>query len=540
MSGSTFNETGQMNVSLTAFTLNRSDTKMSELNQTYDVLSLGICVEVHNASLDEVVVLSQCLVNETLISALGTAYEAQKVVVSNMQNIPVDWACPNGTLKYPRNLNLTVDDSTTYFFETYSTIFNLENIGFELQTFPTENSTPVLLQVATCDNAWPIRCHRRGYIYLNASDFTASNDSLVINNTTETFHDSQFVVFDNGSAIVCSVYNFSYTIRVASFAMMKDYLLEGTVCLVTLSVSMASLVAVLVTYSLLPQLRNVPGVIVMSHSGALLGSQAFMLLAVYPRGWLCLLHSLLIHALVLSSFLWKSVLSFDLLLMLRLKSIESSSHASRTRMLNCYGVVGWVLPAVLVLICWLLDHFEVYDIHYGSTASGTCWLGSISANLYLILVPLGLSWFFNVVCFTIALLLIHRSGVKFRGKAARSKVQRARDRRRLMVSARISMLMGGAWVLCFAAAAVDMDELWLAHSALNGAQGVYLLICFVFKPRVLVMLRDRLSCQKEEARASTAREMTTTITSSSLSAVNTAVDDVSVASGHVYPLAAKA
>jgi hypothetical protein len=60
-----------------------------------------------------------------------------------------------------------------------------------------------------------------------------------------------------------------------------------------------------------------------------------------------------------------------------------------------------------------------------------------------------------------------------------------------MAYARISLLMGTTWILCFVAAALDVDELWLAHIVLNGSQGVYLLLCFVCKRRVLLMLRDR-------------------------------------------------
>jgi hypothetical protein len=47
----------------------------------------------------------------------------------------------------------------------------------------------------------------------------------------------------------------------------------GSLAVTTLTLSMASLVLLLVVYFLLPQLRNVPGVIVMSYSSSLLVSQ---------------------------------------------------------------------------------------------------------------------------------------------------------------------------------------------------------------------------------------------------------------------------
>jgi hypothetical protein len=39
-----------------------------------------------------------------------------------------------------------------------------------------------------------------------------------------------------------------------------------------------------------------------------------------------------------------------------------------------------------------------------------CWLGTLRAGLYLVMLPMGLAWLFNIVCFVLALHLIRQSG----------------------------------------------------------------------------------------------------------------------------------
>ena len=491
-----------------------SSANGSKLNRGTFLLSLRVDLVVRYGSLSGVVLLSESLTNKTVEFARGSELLPQTVVVSNLLVGQDNQACPNSTTKHLRNQTLKIDDADAYFLQTQTTFYNLENIGFELLTFPAENSTPFLLQVVVCELETPIDCQGKGYLHLNASSFMVTNDSLVIILSGDEFNESQFVVFENGSAIVCSVYNSTYAENIRTSAMISFDFLEKTISTATVSISMASLVVVLVTYSLLPQLRNVPGVIVMSYSGSLLAFDALSLLAKFPEGWLCVLWACLSHVAILSSFLWKSALSFDLVFMLRLKSIKNSSHASRVMMLNRYSVVGWLVPAVFVLFLWLLDHFQVYAMHYGSRALGLCWMQMTAGNFYLVVVPLGIAWLFNIVCFTLALHLVCRNG-RLKGRGVRTRTQWTAERRRLMTYARISILMGCTWLLCFVAMALDLKELWLAHIVLNGSQGVYLLLCFVLKRRVCTMLKERLS----GARGRCARAMTVSVANTGRTAV---------------------
>ena len=485
--------------------LKQKQLTLKRQGSVHFVLSLKVDVVVLGGSLYDVVVLSVRLAKKKPADfAAGGEFVPQTVVVSNMLGVPKDWQCPNGTMKHLRNPTLKIDDAHAYFLQTPTTFYSLENIGFELQTFPADNtSTPALLHAAVLcgPSLAPIACHHKGYVHLNASIFTVTNDSLVVQLNGDTFNKSQFRVFYNGSAVVCNIYNSTYTKNVRTLVLLTDYVIQ-TVARATYSVSMAGLVVVLVTYSLLPQLRNVPGVIVMSYSGSLLVHMAVAMLMEVPEGWLCDLVACLYHVSMLSTLLWKCALSFDLVFMLRLKSIKNSSHAARARMLNRYCVVCWLLPAVFVLGFWLLDFFHVFTVGYGSRDLGACWFGTAWAQLYLAVLPLGTAWLFNFVCLAMSLRLIYQSGRLVQGgEAARPRMgnsHRAADRRRLLAYARISLLMGLSWVLTFVAAAVNLKELWVAAILLDGSQGVHLLLCFVLKRRVWAMLKERLGGGREQ------------------------------------------
>ncbi|KAK7463951.1 hypothetical protein BaRGS_00038033 [Batillaria attramentaria] len=420
--------------------------------------------------------------------------DVKSVQISNMgDGHPQGFVCPNGTLEIRNDTVLQVDDARSYFVLTGGPVFySLGNIGFVLQTYPADNSTPVLKEAAFCAEVFQYDlpgCQENGSIPINASDFTATNTSLTFGG--HVYREGEFALHADGSAKVCSTFKGTFELW-PSFVMLKGYLSEIVISTATLSVSMLSLVVVLLTYSLLPQLRNVPGVIVMSYSGCLLASQGLMLLAMLPRGWLCVVYACVTHAMLLSTFLWKSLLSFDLAFMLRIRSIENSSHAKRACMLRWYSVVGWLVPSVFVTCLWLLDYYGVYHVGYGPQGAGACWMGSNLANLFFILGPLVVTWVFNGVCFVLALCMIYRSG-RVLGNMAKSKRQRVADRRRLAAYARLTVLMGVTWVMCFAATVWDERPLWLANIFLNASQGVHVLLCFVLKRRVWDMLRVRLS-----------------------------------------------
>ncbi|XP_025077919.1 adhesion G protein-coupled receptor E4-like [Pomacea canaliculata] len=272
----------------------------------------------------------------------------------------------------------------------------------------------------------------------------------------------------------------------------RFYSVEQLATLIFLLVSIVSLLLVLLTYSLLPKLRNASGVIVMSLSASMLTLQGLGLLLQLPRGWLCLIVAWLLHWSQLATFLWNSVLAFDLTFTLRSKSVGHTSNGSRGRALWCYIMLCWLLPLLVVVCLGVMDHYGIYNVGYAT--GGQCYIGTCSSILWLMIVPMSATFLFNFSCYVFALsTIVHTSKMLRHATISSQGGPNLADKRRLLVYIRITLIMGLTWAFYFAAVFVPLIELWIVNIVLNSSQGLYFLISFVLKRRVRIMLRDRFS-----------------------------------------------
>lgn len=178
------------------------------------------------------------------------------------------------------------------------------------------------------------------------------------------------------------------------------------------------------------------------------------------------------------------------MLMMRIRSIESSSRSTRACMLRWYSWAGWGFPFMFVLCFWALDYSNVVPVVYG--VSGFCFIATDLGELFLVIVPFALSYCFSGPCFIISLRMIYKSS-RFQRNAVRSCNTCKVDHQRLIVYFRLSLLMGITWVLCLAAAVIDAEWLWIAHIVINGSQGFHMLLCFIIKRRIFVMLKEKFA-----------------------------------------------
>ncbi|XP_025077924.1 G-protein coupled receptor Mth2-like [Pomacea canaliculata] len=290
-------------------------------------------------------------------------------------------------------------------------------------------------------------CHTKGATMLSNSSFMLENGVLVVLPYGKRYTSHEFVIRADGTAVVC---NSSPVDDEKYFLWFRFYLVEQLATFACLLVSIVSLLLVLLTYSLLPQLRNVPGIIVMSLSASMLTMQVLMLLFLIPRGWLCLAVAWLLHWSLLATFLWNSALAFDLAFTSPVNPLATCPRGQ-----------------------------EVVSCGVTSCCAGCCRCLSSSASV---------SWI-TTVSTTWATLpeLMQKSTTSSQGP------YNPVDKRRLFVYIRITLIMGFTWAVGFTAAFVQLEELWIANIVLNASQGFYFLIAFVLKRRVWSLVWDRFS-----------------------------------------------
>ncbi|PVD19458.1 hypothetical protein C0Q70_19947 [Pomacea canaliculata] len=453
-------------------------------------LALNNPVELLQTDIVRTVTVLLSNINETLINETGS--------------------CSTGVVKFEsQNLTLETNGSGEYYVRRLSTFYPIDRIGFTLQLYPTDNATVSLVQAVLCvlqDPDIP-NCPTEGAAILSQTSYIIENGILIVLPHRKQYKGHEFVIRADRTAAVCN----SLTLDDERYLLLfRFYFFEQLATFICLLVSIVSLLLVLITYSLLPKLRNVPGIIVMSLSASMLMMQVLMLLMSIPRGWLCLAVAWLLHLSLLATFLWNSALAFDLAFTLRSQSFGRMSKRSRGRVLRCYIMLCWMLPLLVVVSLGVMDHYGVYDVGYA--AGGQCFIGTRSAILWLVITPMSLTLLFNCACFVCAFSTIfHTAKLMQKSTTSSQGGSKPEDKRRAFIYIRITLIMGFTWVFCFVAAVVDLEELWIAHIVLNASQGLYFFISFVLKRRVLIMLRDRFSSfqpSREETVATPQRSMT--------------------------------
>ena len=140
-----------------------------------------------------------------------------------------------------------------------------------------------------------------GSIYLKLHDKIYNNDTFMIN---------------GNKLLLCAHFSRNFTAAVKGPRMLhKVNTMRASLQLLTsigCIVSMISLVLLLITYILFPELRNLPGKIIINLAISLLLCQSVFFSAVKnddPNS--CYAVAVLLHFFVLSSFMWMNVMAFD-------------------------------------------------------------------------------------------------------------------------------------------------------------------------------------------------------------------------------------
>ncbi|XP_046547640.1 adhesion G-protein coupled receptor G6-like [Haliotis rubra] len=340
-----------------------------------------------------------------------------------------------------------------------------------------------------------------GKLSIHQSEFNLVNDSLLYIPSGVMLPPGNFSLTKHG-AIICSHFSRSHTDQVVFF----DYSnTQVVLTIVASSVSMTSLVGVLLVYSFLPQLRNVPGKIVMSLSATLLVAQGLQLMTKVPTGPMCVAVASLVHTMWLSTFLWMSLLSIDLARSLRSMS-PLSGIESHNKLFCLYACVGWGIPFLLVVTCIVIDRFHVWGISIGYGSDHLCWIANPKASLYVFGLPLALTLLINVTCFILTLISIEKTASKVASHSKSCK----NEKKRLGIYVRLSFIMGFSWIFCFIAAFAHVPLLWYFQIVLNGLQGFYIFVCFLCKSRNFKLLKEKLYClpKKTQTRGNTATAST--------------------------------
>ena len=314
-------------------------------------------------------------------------------------------------------------------------------------------------------------------------------------------------------------------------------------------ISITSLLFLLGIYTLLKNLRNLAGKILMSLSASLLCAQLFFLLSNYiskeelelklfKNVTLCYVFGLFTHYFFLVYFAWSNVMSFDLFKVLNIHSIRSSGSSTSNNTFLKYSLYAWILPFVVILILFIVR--LSIDIQYQIYALNVCFLTYKTDLLIFFISPISVFLILNLLFFIISIISIRNvdkssnlylkkvdtahtddntsssllskteSGSKtqnsnselksctserkfFVEKSSQNKEKNKKNefqRQRLVLFSKLFVLMGICWITSVVNSFYKDAFVWYIYIIVNSLQGFLIFLTIIFNRQTLKEIRQ--------------------------------------------------
>ncbi|XP_064624515.1 uncharacterized protein LOC135486001 [Lineus longissimus] len=317
-------------------------------------------------------------------------------------------------------------------------------------------------------------------VMLSAEEYTLYNNGTLYLHAADTYVNESSYDISNGTLLVCS----------DLLDTKKEDLItaSGIVTVISLSISICALFLLFMVYLVLPKLRNVPGKILMSLTFALFWAQILFLVGIerteIPE--LCIAFAMLIHYFFLAAFAWMTMMATDMALTFRPMNLHGTGGTSQNRFLYV-SLYAWSFPAVIVVPGIVMDQFDYfidpYNPGYGGGGS-VCWFSNKMALILFFLVPCAAHLLVNFICY---IYTVYNIAVV--SKLAKKAKQC--DKCNLFLYFKLSIIMGGTWLLAYIWIITRNEVVEYAFIILNGLQGLFLFLTFVCRTRTWRQLKRR-------------------------------------------------
>lgn len=366
--------------------------------------------------------------------------------------------------------------------------------------------------VAVCENRSVLLDTTCNVVHLNESEFIFLDNRTVLYNGSLPFVDpvlypGQYESLPDGTLAVCMQVDQEWPAAL---------IIESYVTLILTSISIVAMFCSIVTYMLFAELRNLAGLTVMNVCLTTALFQMCVMIGVslsfHQYSALCVAASIVIHYQGLASFFWTNVMAADLYLTL---GRWSAAPRSPAKMLPRYCLYAYGLPLVIVSVTVAINFCDCtgdFTVDYGLWF---CWINNPTANMIFFGLPLLLALIANIVLFIRTVAIIQRSSAGHQ----RNCTRRQKAVCQLKLYARMSTVMGFAWIFAFISACFDpLSPAGIAFTTiyfvLNATAGLFIFVAFTCNRRVYHLYRDLWARRRPWRRSSTTKTTTDSVSNS--------------------------
>ncbi|KAK4015771.1 hypothetical protein OUZ56_030743 [Daphnia magna] len=267
-----------------------------------------------------------------------------------------------------------------------------------------------------------------------------------------------------------------------------------------LFISSFFLVATFAVYALIPEIRNIHGVVIMcyvvSRAGAYLIFGTLQLVGTTRSTIACRAMAILIHFSYISTYTWLNVVCFDIWWTLRsMQPCSSVNQAIRQNQLGkpfvAYSLYSWGLAAIIVIIGQVLDYYKISaseSIIRPEFGEDACWFSSYGAMFAYVYGPVCILILVDIIFFVLTSVLLRRAGIGAGNRHAREKY-------RLRVIFGLFVLKIVSWLAEFIAYTIGcLNEAAYAIDVIETLSSVLTFAIFVCKPNVWRLFKQKCPC----------------------------------------------
>ncbi|RUS71298.1 hypothetical protein EGW08_020941 [Elysia chlorotica] len=332
------------------------------------------------------------------------------------------------------------------------------------------------------------------FVSFNASDF----------NVSDTGDNSISLISEEGPSLTVPRFNYTMDgervhicLKTLNILMKKERIplqhsllaqMENILTIISLCLSLASLLALFVTYSVFPTLRSLPGKNNMILVFWIFVAQLQLCLEPFWRPYhkTCMMMGILLHVSWLYTIVWTTVCSFHMCRIFAAWRGVALKHSTSHRFYLIRYLVGsstFSFCLVAAVIVGSGASSDWTEIGYGGR--GVCYLSSTLLVLLAFALPLALTLAINSALFGLTVLSISRVDAIQR--------QAGRERRNAHVYLRLSSLTGLCWTLALLAEIPGLSPLRCVSVVVNGCQGLFLFLSYACNRRVYRLWTNVLS-----------------------------------------------
>lgn len=271
---------------------------------------------------------------------------------------------------------------------------------------------------------------------------------------------------------------------------------------VCLALSILALLILIICQCIMPTLLNLHGKNLVCFSFSLLLAQLLFLTCPLLPNLIQYVPSIFHHYFWLSTFVWMSVIAYDIGRKFFVRTMMTGSGSDKIRF-RLYCVTGWGLPLVDIMICIVLEFTQGNSL-IGYNGNGNCWLSNPVAVLYSFYIPVHLSFLVSLICFVVALY-----GIESSRRSAVTVTKNKGSKNMCLVYTKIAFVIGMTWLLVLLSSKIQYLPLFYCSTIMNALQGLFVCMISICNNRTIQVIKRKNTNTKYIKKSSMPSEFST-------------------------------